>query len=518
MTSLPNVLIIDDDPSFCLAMSKALRRRGFSVEVVQDSDEAIVALHEATAQTVAVLDLKMPKRSGLEILQETKNYRSAPVLMLTGHGAVPEAVEAMQAGAYTFLTKPIDAADLEPMIVQAHQGVATSLDQAEFIGESRVAHQVRDVIQRLAMVSAPVLITGDTGTGKEVVARALHQQSDRADTPFIAVNMASLSRRSLEAELFGQCAWTPDQETGHLSEHIIREGLLAEVGQGTLFLDEIDELSLEHQANLLRLIEDYTYRPLDGGAPRRFSGRLIASTHRSLARLVREGMFREDLYHRLNIYPINLPPLNQRDGDALLIFKFWFQRITGSEIALDEQSIEAFGQHSWRGNAREVVNLARRAGVLCTPLNTQYAGQFKSEVKTQDVTYSQLAPLLNHQLFGDLTPLGAEENLLLVSSDSYRDQHGAPDDSPTNPRSLSPSSAVNSFDPNHGRGSDESLDPNPIQELEDSTLIGGDFSLEDVERAHILKLIHRHRNLSQVARILNVNRRTLQRKLKVWGK
>lgn len=464
----PKILMIDDDPSFCLAMSKALRRRGFAVEVIQDSDLALKALHHAPSDTVVVLDLKMPKRSGLELLQLTPK-RQAPVLMLTGHGAVPEAVKAMKAGAYTFLSKPIDAVDLEPMIRQAYQSVIRVSEPqgaipVEFIGQSSVADSIRTLSLRLAETSAPILMMGETGTGKEVVARFIHMHSSRRSLPFIPVNMASFSRRTLEVELFGQLE---SQSSTH--HQTTNTSLIAEVKQGTLFLDEIDELSLENQAQLLRFIEDGSYSIVGEGRTQHFSGRLIASTNKDLAECVREGRFRADLFHRLNVYPLCLPPLCEREEDVLYILRYWFQRITQCELKLTTGAQAQLLRHTWPGNVREVVNLARRIGVLCV--------KQQSASHVQEITEFDLQSLLNHQLFKrqystQFTPISPKPPGQVIFAETSNSQT--------------------------------------------EISLGGDFALEHIEREHILKLIQRHGNVSQVARILNVNRRTLQRKLKVW--
>lgn len=468
--NLPNVLMIDDDPRFCLAMSKALRRRGFEVEVFNESESAIDALSEASRDSVAVLDLRMPMYSGLDILKLTPNRR-LPVLMLTGHGAVPEAVEAMRAGAYTFLTKPIDAGDLAPMIIQAHQESLSLERVAPLIGESAEALRIRSIIERHRDVDGLVLITGDTGTGKEVVARLLHEQSCHGSGPFIAVNMAAISDERFEEELFG----TVERSSGHETS---REGLFDEAKGGTLFLDEIGELSMTQQAKLLRVLEHGQYRPVGGTKLKTFEGRLVAATHRSLREEVQEGRFRPDLYHRLTIFPFHLKPLSEREDDAIMILKYWFHRLTGKQMTLLPEGIEWMRKYTWSGNAREVVNLARR---LCVYLE-----------QNDDLKHSVSASLLE----ANLTRL-QQKSAPTLSLDMLNEKR-EPKTREEEQRALIVEESA------------------CVPQAKDE-LIGQDVTLEELERVHILSLLRRYGNLSHVARILNVNRRTLQRKLKQWG-
>lgn len=450
----PNVLIIDDDQRFCMALSKALKRRGFSVDVVNDSEKAVNALSTATQSSVAILDLKMPKLSGLDILQRTMT-REVPVIMLTGHGAVPEAVEAMKAGAYTFLNKPIDAEDLEPMILQAHSQSCLSSELIPFVGESSSAQHIRSMITQLANSDDLVLITGPTGSGKEVVARALHQASyhnqsltETNGTPFISVNMSIVPNDRFEELLFGDVS----------QQHIPGASLVEQAMGGTLFLDEIDELSLEQQSKLLHFIDHKVYRPL-GGEEKLFVGRIIVACCSQLAVEVKEGRFRQDLFYRLIVLPINLNELSQRGEDARLILKYWMSRVASKPIHFSSEALEMVNQYTWPGNAREVVNLARRLAVI-----------------------AQMETTIEEDYFEvDKTCI---ENLL--SNSPFEGQQ----------------SVNSSF---------------LCDDMQTMTLLGSDMSMEAIEKMHIQKLIERHENLSLVARILGVNRRTLQRKLKQWS-
>lgn len=450
----PNVLIIDDDHRFCMALSKALRRRGFSVDVVNDGETAVDAINAAPQTSVAILDLKMPKLSGLEVLQRTIT-REVPVIMLTGHGAVPEAVQAMKAGAYTFLNKPIDAEDLEPMILQAHRQTSLSTELIPFVGESSSAQHIRSMITQLASNDDLVLITGPTGSGKEVVARTLHQASyhncsptETNVTPFISVNMSMVPNDRFEELLFGDMS----------QQHMQGASLVEQAMGGTLFLDEIDELSLEQQSKLLHFIDHKVYRPL-GGEEKLFSGRIVVACCSQLAIEVKEGRFRQDLFYRLIVLPINLNELSQRGEDAKLILEYWVSRVASKPISFSSEALEMINRYTWPGNAREVVNLARRLAVIAQMEAT------------------------------------AEEDFFVVDQ-SYIE----------NLLSNSPFERQPSL--NNSILSDD---------MDKMSLLGSDMSMEAIEKMHIQKLIERHENLSLVARILGVNRRTLQRKLKQWS-
>ena len=435
------VLLVDDDAAFGAAMAKALRRRGFEVVVLDNGTDAVVALARGDEQ-VAVLDLRMPDLDGLEVLRRTPG-RSVPVVVLTGHGTVPDAVEAMRLGAHTFLTKPVDAADLAPVLRQAASPAAPAFT---LVGRSPATAALRDLLMRLADAEEPVLLTGETGTGKEVAARTLHHSSRRVDAPFLAVNMACLPGELVESELFGHVrgAFTGADR--------VKQGLFAEVGIGTLFLDEVAELPLAHQAKLLRVLETRSFRAVGDTREQIFRGRLVAATHRDLRREVAEGRFREDLFYRLQVLPLELPPLRHRRDDILPIVHHWLGRVGAGALELTEAASEVLMAHAWPGNVREVVNMARRVALF-------------AEGGVID------APLVERMLAA-------------------------------NPFIQAPRPVV---------------EPEPVG-LGSSD--GGDveeISLEQLEKRHITGLLAHHKNVTHVARILDINRRTLQRKLKAWG-
>lgn len=448
------ILLVDDDANFGAAMAKALRRRGHEVQTVHDGARAVEILRtpQGPAQPqVAVLDLRMPGLGGLEVLRRSPQRR-IPVVVLTGHGSVPDAVECMRLGAYTFLTKPVDAADLAPVLQQAVRPAATSMPET-LTGVSEATVQLRRLIERLASTVEPVLLVGETGTGKEVAARMLHRCSGGARTSFVAVNMACLSPQELDAELFGDQRWSGE------SGRAPRIGLFESVGDGTLFLDEITQLSLDDQAKLLRVIEARSFRPLGQAQERPFLGRLVAATHQDLRALVAQGQFREDLYYRLQVFPLQLQPLRSRREDILPIAQEWLQQIAQGALTLSEAAQQVLWRHDWPGNARELVNLMRR---LCLVAK---AGPIEAPLVQQ---------MLAHQPFPACT---------------------SPHCCTPPERALAPAA---------GEGLLEGLAQVEV-------------SLEELEQRYVRALLARHRNITHVAKILEINRRTLQRKLRAWG-
>lgn len=450
-----HVLLIDDDEAFRLAMGKALRRRGFEVTPIADGHGAVAALGEPNAgrsekYDVAVLDLRMPDMGGLEVLRRTAS-RSVPVVVLTGHGSVPDAVEAMRLGASTFLMKPLDAEALAPILLQAAAQAVAPAGSPEglLVGEAPATRAFRAVLDRLSQADEPLLLTGETGTGKEVAARYVHLRSHRAAAPFVAVNMACLPRDLVESELFGHARGS---FTGADRR---KPGLLEETGDGTLFLDEIAELSIEHQPKLLRVLESRSYRPVGETRERPFTGRLVAATHRDLAEEVRRGRFRQDLYYRLQVLPLALPPLRDRLEDILPILDHWLSIVARQPLTLTNDAQATLLRHTWPGNVRELVNLARRLSL------------FAEDGRVE-------APLVRRML--DANPFAGPAALFTFPLDVGT----APTWSPA--------------------GSE----PEPI-------------TLEDLERRHIERLLGHHRNVTRVAEILGINRRTLQRKLRAWG-
>jgi len=357
-----SILIIDDDAAFRFAMAKALRRGGYAVSEASSGEEAVEILSNGSPPDVALLDLKMKGIGGLEVLRRCGAIPTS-VIVMTGHGTVKAAVEAMRLGAFSFLEKPVDADMLRPLLRQAlvergRKEAGAPPEITPLIGVSRAMAEVREFVHTVAPTTDTVLIFGETGTGKEVVARQIHAQSDRAERPFVAMNAACVPRELFESELFGhkRGAFTGAQAD--------RAGLFREADGGTLFIDELAELPLESQAKLLRAIETKTIRPVGESGETTVNVRIVAATNRDLWAETQAGRFREDLYFRLQVFPVLIRPLRERPEDVEPIAMHLLTRLGKNEITLDADGVAALEEYDWPGNVRELLNVLRRASLF----------------------------------------------------------------------------------------------------------------------------------------------------------
>ena len=369
------VLIVDDDGDMCTELERMLVRRGYEVVTRQQADEAFELLSTEDFDVV-VTDVNMRGMNGIELCDRiAQNRRDLPVILITGFGSMDTAIASIRAGAFDFITKPFNAEQLLRAIQRAMQMQALEAEVKrlrrdvseyrqfpEIIGQSAPMQRVFDVIDRVAESDATVLITAESGAGKELVARALHKRSRRAAGPLIAVNCAALPEALLESELFGHVkgAFT-DAKTA-------RKGLFAEASGGTLFLDEIGEMPLGMQAKLLRALEERTVRPVGGANEIPFDARIVTATNRDLESLVDEKRFREDLFYRVNVVHIEVPPLRSRGNDVLLLSQFFVDRFAKRHgKTVTGFSGEVAGKllaYSWPGNVRELQNAIESAVAL----------------------------------------------------------------------------------------------------------------------------------------------------------
>jgi len=358
-----SVLIIDDDTAFRFAMAKALRRSGYAVSEASSGEEAVDVLSNGSPPDVALLDLKMKGIGGLEVLRRCGSV-STRVIVLTGHGTVKAAVEAMQLGAFSFLEKPVDANMLRPLLRQAlvEKGRAEPggalHDATPLIGESPAMDDVKEFVRTVAPTDETVLVFGETGTGKEVVARQIHAQSNRAKRPFVAMNAACVPRELFESELFGH------RRGAFTGAHDDRAGLFREADGGTLFIDELAELPLESQAKLLRAIELKQIRPVGESGELSVDVRIVAATNRDLWIETQAGRFREDLYFRLQVFPVLVRPLRERPEDLEPLAMHLLARLGKNDLTLDSDSLAALREYDWPGNVRELLNVLRRASLF----------------------------------------------------------------------------------------------------------------------------------------------------------
>ena len=370
-----NVLVVDDEAVIREGLTRILEGGGLAVETAKNGHAAIELLQQKEFDLI-ITDLKMPGMDGFEVLNAVKILQpDTPVIMITGYATVETAVEAMKCGTVDYLVKPFSPEQILEKVhhaldkrhafveelglkkeVDCHQG----FDQ--FIGESREMQKVYRRIIQVAATSSTVLITGESGTGKELAARAIHKNSARRDHPFVAVDCTALAENLLESELFGH---VKGSFTGAVQSKL---GLLMVADGGTLFLDEVSNISLSTQAKLLRVLQERQVTPIGGTQPVPFNIHLVAATNRSLKPLIAEGKFREDLFFRLNIIPLELPPLRERKGDIPLLIGHFFKKFTaevGKELrGISPEALHFLENYAYPGNVRELVNMVERAVVL----------------------------------------------------------------------------------------------------------------------------------------------------------
>jgi two-component system nitrogen regulation response regulator GlnG len=363
------VWIVDDDRSIRWVFEKALSREGISYSSFSSAREALDALAGGAPQ-VLVSDIRMPGQSGIELLQEVKEKHPAvPVIVMTAYSDLESAVAAFQGGAYEYLPKPFDVDQAVELIRRAldesqrEQAALEPLTEApEILGQAPAMQEVFRAIGRLSQSSATVLITGESGTGKELVARALHRHSTRATKPFVAINTAAMPKDLLESELFGH------ERGAFTGAQALRRGRFEQAEGGTLFLDEIGDMPAELQTRLLRVLSDGTFYRVGGHQQLKANVRVIAATHQELESRVREGGFREDLYHRLNVIRVRIPSLRERREDIPLLSRHFLAR-SGKELSVDpkrlsDEVLTHLARMDFPGNVRQLENLCHWLTVM----------------------------------------------------------------------------------------------------------------------------------------------------------
>ena len=372
---MERVLVVDDESTLRDTIAMVLRTRGYEVDTAADGASALAAYSENRA-SVAVIDLKLPDMSGLDLMARVRERDPhLPCVIITAYGSVPSAVDAMRAGAFDYLAKPFDNTDLVLRIERAigHRQLTARVSEleedlsarAEFTGIVGRSAQIQQVLRRLGRVArtdTDVLIAGETGTGKELVARSLHRASARASGPFVAVNCGAIPPTLAESELFGhrRGAFT-DARTDHRGHFELADG-------GTLLLDEVGELSLDLQVKLLRVIQERELTRLGDERPTHINVRIVAATNRDLSSLVAEGRFRDDLLWRLNVFQIEMPPLRDRPNDLAVLIDHLLDRANiecqGAAVGISAEVGTLFQRYHWPGNVRELSNVLRQAVVM----------------------------------------------------------------------------------------------------------------------------------------------------------
>jgi DNA-binding NtrC family response regulator len=356
------VLLIDDDAAFRFAMRKALGRHGFEILEAEGGEAALAVLRSSSPPDAALLDLRMKDMGGLDVMRRLGSSETR-ILVLTGHGTVSAAVEAMKLGAFSFLEKPVDAVTLTPILEQAIADAKRTRRGGDpfappLIGESEGMREVRRFIETVGPSGETVALFGETGTGKEVAARHIHLASKRARGPFVALNCACVPKDLFESELFGH------KKGSFTGADRDRLGLVREAEGGTLFIDEIGELPPELQAKLLRALETRSVRPVGESREVPFDARIVVATNRDLQREVEEGRFRRDLYYRLNVFPLVIPPLRERRDDLAELATHLLGRIEGRAARLTPTALDTLSAYDFPGNVRELLNVLRRAAVF----------------------------------------------------------------------------------------------------------------------------------------------------------
>jgi len=389
------ILLVDDDDNLRAILGHHLQQAGYAVEAVGDGREALRHLTRSRVDLL-VTDVRMPEMGGLALLREVRAADpDLPVVVMTAFGTIQDAVEAVRSGAFDYLTKPVDRETLLRVAMKAlhvgalqreNRNLRDSLQARapldSLLGTSPALQEVKSMLRRAAPADVTVLLTGESGTGKELAARSLHALSARAGGPFVAINCAALPPDLLESELFGH---VKGAFTGAVSD---REGKFRQAGKGTLFLDEVGDMELRLQAKLLRALQERVVDPVGAARSVPIDVRVVAATNRDLKGLVREGRFREDLYFRLAVLQIGMPPLRECRADIPLLMVESYRRAGGGELTLEPEALRRIENHSWPGNVRELQNLCQRLAVL-HPREPVSEAMLRAEL---EISPSPLAP------------------------------------------------------------------------------------------------------------------------------
>jgi len=394
------LLLIEDDEALAQSMAQMLEEEGFQVTWVGDGDQGIAEAVSKDGEFATVItDFRLPRKGGMEVLKSIREGKPhLPIVLITAHGTANLAIKAIQQGAFDYLTKPFRFHELLEVVERAvHTSwltgkrveVGTMEDEGadKMIGDSRPMQEVYKQLGRLANKGVTVLIRGETGTGKELIARALWQYSSRKDGPFIAVNCSAIPDSLLESELFGH------ERGAFTGAHHQRIGRFEQANHGTLFLDEIGDMPVQTQVKLLRVLQERVIQRVGGREDIPIDVRIIAATHSNLEKLIEEGRFREDLYFRLNSAEIRLPPLRERTEDIRLLAEYFLLRDAEAfrlerNPVVEERAFQRLTEHTWPGNVRELENLIKRALLASQgyPISAQLIGEFLQEAQLGSAT------------------------------------------------------------------------------------------------------------------------------------
>ena len=370
---MSNILIVEDEDAIRRVLKKVLIEENpkYKLDEAPDGEKAI-SLIKTQHYDLVLCDIKMPKKDGIEVLEFVSSYDSSiPIIMISGHGDLKTAVKAMRMGAYDYIEKPPDLNNLLNSVRSALVKTKTKKipkktkktnSKYEIIGESKQIKSVKSLIKKIAPTNAKVLILGPNGSGKELVARQIHSNSLRSDGPFIEVNCAAIPSELIESELFGHI------KGSFTSAHKDRIGKFEAANEGTIFLDEIGDMSLSAQSKVLRAIQENKIQKVGSDKDIYVDTRVIAATNKNITELIKSNKFREDLYHRISVIELNVPPLNDRKPDIPLLIDYFIQQLTdqydGRHLFIDETGIKKMTSYDWKGNVRELRNIVERLFIL----------------------------------------------------------------------------------------------------------------------------------------------------------
>jgi two-component system, NtrC family, response regulator AtoC len=495
------ILVADDEPNLRRVLVTLLRRDGYEVVQASNGAEAIEMLNQEI--DVVITDLRMPEADGMDVLRcASRGFPQVPVIMITAYGSVGQAVEAIKAGAFDYIEKPFEQDVIRAIVDKAvrHAMANRAAPRAALyaggdgengryglVGQSPEMHGIFEVIDKVADSPSTVLITGESGTGKELVAKALHENSSRKHGPFIKINCAAIPKTLMESELFG---YEKGAFTGATSS---KPGRFELADGGSLFLDEIGEIPVEMQVKLLRAIQESEFERVGGIKTLKVDVRLITATNRDLELEIARGNFREDLYYRLNVVPLLIPPLRKRRGDIPYLVRHivrkFNERLKKNVAGLSEDALAVLESHSWPGNIRELENVLERTILFC---------------KAETIERADLPPELTAQ--ADASGHGSGHVAAGHAASPSAGIHASP-----------AGSASHAHD-------DDGDDAAPDAAV--STDLSGDTSLKDIVRAEtsrverelIVKALEEtNGNVTQAARLLKISRKSLQMKMKEFG-
>lgn len=383
------ILIVDDEPAILTTLSGVLKDEGYQVETAGNGQEAMRSLARSISPALVLLDIWMPGQDGLEILRKLKEQHPLlTVVIMSGHGSIETAVRAIKLGAYDYIEKPIS---LEKVVLIVRHAIREQLLETEnrtlraqlerkyrIVGESTAIQRLREQIRKAGPSNSRVLICGENGTGKELVARAIHLQSGRREAPFVEINCAAIPETLIESELFGH------ERGAFTGANSLKRGRFEIADGGTLFLDEIADMSLPTQAKVLRALQEQVFNRVGGNEQIRVDVRVIAASNKNLSEQIKGGSFREDLFYRLNVIPLQVPPLRERREDIPLLVNHFMEELSGEQgirpKEVSPEALTALQRYGWPGNVRELRNIVERLMIMC-PAYKILAGDIPSFVE-----------------------------------------------------------------------------------------------------------------------------------------